>query len=50
MRRVCSWDAAGQVKEVLEHIKKVLEHNKTTKPSTKELNRSEKKKSTYPPL
>ena len=50
LERQNRWDAAGQVKEVLEHIKKVLEHNKTTKPSTKELNRSEKKKSTYPPL
>ncbi|MXZ00582.1 hypothetical protein F4Y93_08030 [Candidatus Poribacteria bacterium] len=50
LERQNRWDAAGQVKEVLEHIKKALEDNKTTKPPTKELNRSEKKKSTYPPL
>ena len=50
LERQNRWDAAGQVKGVLEHIKKALEHNKTTKPSTKELNRSNKKKSTYPPL
>ena len=50
LERQNRWDAAGQVKEVLEQIKKALEHNKTTKPSTKELNRNEKKKSTYPLL
>ncbi len=50
LERQNRWDAAGQVKEVLEHIKKALEHNKTTKPSTKEPNRNEKKKSRYPPL
>lgn len=50
LERQNRWDAAGQVKEVLEHIKKALEHNKTTKPSTKQPNRNEKKKSRYPPL
>ena len=49
LERQNRWDAAGQVEEVLEHIKKALERNKT-KPSTKEPNRGEKKKSRYPPL
>ena len=50
LERQNRWDAVGQVKEVLEHIKKALERNKTAKPSTKEPNRGEKKKSRYPPL
>lgn len=50
LERQNRWDAAGQVEEVLEHIKKALERNKTAKPSTKEPNRGEKKKSRYPPL
>ena len=50
LERQNRWDAAEQVKEVLEHIKKVLARDKTPKPSSKEPNRGEKKKSPYPPL
>ena len=50
LERQNKWDASEQVKEALEHIKKILERDKTTKPSTKEPNRGEKKKSRYPPL
>ena len=39
-------DAAGQVKEVLEHIKRILERDKTPN----ELNRNSKRTSRYPPL
>ena len=46
LERQNRWDAAGQVKEALEHINKILERDKTpNKP-----NRNMKKTSRYPPL
>ena len=49
LERQNRWDAAKQVKEVLEHVKKALAHDKTSRSPSNEL-RSKKKKSGYPPL
>jgi len=46
LERQNRWDAAGQVKEALEHIKKILERAKTPN----EPNRNMKRTSRYPPL
>ena len=46
LERQNKWDAAEQVKEVLEHIKKILERDKTPN----EPNRNMKRTSRYPPL
>ncbi|MCG9132462.1 hypothetical protein J5I95_12335 [Candidatus Poribacteria bacterium] len=50
LERQNRWDAAEQVKEVLEHIKKTLARDKTSKPPSNAPNRDNKKKSRYPPL
>ena len=50
LERQNRWDAAEQVKEVLEHIKKALVRDKTSKPPSNAPNRDKKKKSRYPPL
>ena len=50
LERQNRWDAAEQVKEVLEHIKKALVRDKTSKPPSNAPNRGNKKKSRYPPL
>ena len=46
LERQNRWNAAGQVKEALEHIKKILERDKTPN----EPNRNMKRTSRYPPL
>ena len=50
LERQNRWEAAEQVKEVLEHIKKALARDKTSKPPSNAPNREKKKKSRYPPL
>ena len=50
LERQNRWEAAEQVKEVLEHIKKALARDKTSKPPSNAPNRENKKKSRYPPL
>ncbi len=50
LERQNRWDAAEQVKAVLEHIKKTLARDKTSKPPSNAPNREKKKKSRYPPL
>lgn len=50
LERQNRWEAAEQVKAVLEHIKKALARDKTSKPPSNAPNREKKKKSRYPPL
>lgn len=50
LERQNKWDAAEQVKEVLEHIKKILEQTETPKPSPNKPKRDMKRTSRYPPL
>ena len=50
LERQNKWDAAEQVKEVLEHIKKILEQTETPKPSPNKPKQDMNRTSRYPPL
>ena len=50
LERQNRWDAAEEVKTVLEHVKQALAQIKAPNPSPNAPNRDEKKQSPYPPL